>query len=148
MPKKCGEGDLLILQVKVRYLNLFRCFGYNTQREKIHTHTPTHTHKHTHTYIYVSSVAKSCPTLCDPMDCSPPGSSVHGILQAGILEWVTFPSPGDLPNPGIELESLMSPALQVCSLPLVPPGKPIHTHIYKYIYTHTCLTMTSTCGKI
>ena len=33
-------------------------------------------------------VAQSCPTLCDPMDCSPPGSSVHGILQARILEWV------------------------------------------------------------
>ena len=45
------------------------------------------------------------------MDCSLPGSSVHGILQAGILEWVAFPSPGDLPNPGIELESLASPAL-------------------------------------
>ena len=35
-------------------------------------------------------VAKSCPTLCDPMDCSPPGSSVHGILQARILEWVAI----------------------------------------------------------
>ena len=34
-----------------------------------------------------SEVAQSCPTLCDPMDCSPPGSSVHGILQARILEW-------------------------------------------------------------
>ena len=33
-----------------------------------------------------------CPTLCDTMDCSPPGSSVHGILQARILEWVTMPS--------------------------------------------------------
>ena len=33
-------------------------------------------------------IAQSCPTLCDPMDCSPPGSSVHGILQARILEWV------------------------------------------------------------
>ena len=32
-----------------------------------------------------------CPTLCDPMDCSPPGSSVHGILQARILEWVAIP---------------------------------------------------------
>ena len=31
---------------------------------------------------------QSCPTLCDPMDCSPPGSSVHGILQARTLEWV------------------------------------------------------------
>ena len=36
----------------------------------------------------MSSVAKSCPTLCHPMDCSPPGSSVHGIVQATVLEWV------------------------------------------------------------
>ena len=36
-------------------------------------------------------VTQSCPTLCDPMDCSPPGSSVHGILQARILELVTIP---------------------------------------------------------
>ena len=36
-------------------------------------------------------VAQSCPTLCDPVDCSPPGSSVHGILQARILEWVAVP---------------------------------------------------------
>ena len=35
-------------------------------------------------------VAQSCPTLCDPIDCSPPGSSVHGILQARILEWVAI----------------------------------------------------------
>ena len=37
-------------------------------------------------------LAQSCPTLCDPTDCSPPDSSVHGILQAGILEWVAVPS--------------------------------------------------------
>ena len=37
-------------------------------------------------------VAQSCPTLCDPIDCSPPGSSVHGTLQARILEWVAMPS--------------------------------------------------------
>ena len=36
-------------------------------------------------------VPQSCPTLCDPMDCSPPGSSVHGLLQARILEWVAIP---------------------------------------------------------
>ena len=35
-------------------------------------------------------VAQSCPTLCDPMDCSPPGSSIHGILQARVLEWVSI----------------------------------------------------------
>ena len=37
-------------------------------------------------------VAQLCPTLCDPMDCSPPGPSVHGILQARILEWIDIPS--------------------------------------------------------
>ena len=39
-----------------------------------------------------SEVAQRCPTLCDPVDCSPPGSSVHGILQARILEWVAISS--------------------------------------------------------
>ena len=67
------------------------------------------------------SVAQSCPTLCDSMDYSPPGSSVHGILQARILEYrLPFSSPGDLPNPGIELPS---PTLQIDSLPSEPPGK-------------------------
>ena len=37
-----------------------------------------------------SEVAQSCPTLSDPMDCSPPGSSVHGIFQARVLEWGTI----------------------------------------------------------
>ena len=44
-------------------------------------------------------VTQSCPTICDPMGCSPPGSSVHGILQARILEWVAIPfSRGSLPK--------------------------------------------------
>ena len=41
-------------------------------------------------------VAQSCPTLCNPMDCSPPGSSVHGILQARTLEWVGIPFSRDM----------------------------------------------------
>ena len=54
-----------------------------------------------------------CPTLCDPMDYSPPSPSVHGILQARILEWVAMgsSSPGDLPDSGIEPVSITSPAL-------------------------------------
>ena len=48
---------------------------------------------------------------CDPTDCSPPGSSVHGILQARILEGVAMPPPGDLPDPGIKPAFLKSPAL-------------------------------------
>ena len=47
----------------------------------------------------VCSVAPSCPTLCDPMDCSPPGSSVHGIFQARILEWVAISYSRKLPLP-------------------------------------------------
>ena len=66
-------------------------------------------------------VTQSCPTLCNPMDSSPPGSSVHGILQARILEWVPRPSPGDLPNPGIKP---WSPVLQADSLPLSHQGSP------------------------
>ena len=44
--------------------------------------------------------------LCDPTDCSIPGSSIHGIFQARVLEWLPFPSPKDLPDPGIEARSL------------------------------------------
>ena len=42
-------------------------------------------------YMYVALAAQSCPTVCDPMDCRPPGSSVQGILQVRILEWVAMP---------------------------------------------------------
>ena len=46
------------------------------------------------------------PALCNPLDCSPPASSVRGGLQARTLEWVAMPSSGDLPNPGTEPASL------------------------------------------
>ena len=52
-----------------------------------------------------------CLTLCDSMECSSPGSSIHEILQTRILEWLPFPPLGHLPNPGIEPASLTSPAL-------------------------------------
>ena len=45
---------------------------------------------------------QSCPTVCDPMDCSPPGSSVHGILQGEYWSGLPRPPPGDLPNPETE----------------------------------------------
>ena len=70
-------------------------------------------------------------TLWDPMDCSPPGSTVHGILQARILEWVAIPfcKTSSWPKPG-------SPVLHRNSLPSKPPGKsnhlplPSETHPY------------------
>ena len=55
-----------------------------------------------------------------PVDSSPPGSSVHGILQARYWSRLPFPSPGDLPDSGIKPRS---PALQADSLPSQPPGK-------------------------
>ena len=66
-------------------------------------------------------VAQSCPTLCDPMDCSPPGSSVCGIFQATVLEWAAI-SLGHLPNLGLEHAS---PTSQEDSLAAEPLGKPL-----------------------
>ena len=72
-----------------------------------------------------AQLLQPCPTLCDPMDCSPPVFSVHGIVQARILEWVAMPSSRDLPKPGIEPMSTPSLALQSDSLPLSRQGCPV-----------------------
>ena len=99
-------------------------------RQEYWSGVPLPSPKHLYTYPYLSLCcvvysgslashgvyvcAKSlqlCPILCDAMDYSPPGSSVHGIPQARILEGLPWPPPGDLPDPRIELTSLMSPAL-------------------------------------
>ena len=61
-----------------------------------------------------------CLTLCDPMNCSPPGSSVHGFSRQEYWSELPYPSPGDLPDPGIEPRS---PALQADALLSEPPGK-------------------------
>ena len=61
-------------------------------------------------------ITQLCPTLCSPMNYT-----VHGILQARILEWVVIPSPGDLLSPGIEPKY---PTLQEDSLPAEPQGRP------------------------
>ena len=70
--------------------------------------------------MHVYSVTKSCLTLWDPVDCSPPGSSVYETSQARILEWVA--SPGDLPHPGIKPTS---PALADGFFTTEPPVKVI-----------------------
>ena len=68
--------------------------------------------------------AQSCLTHCDPMACSPLGSSVHEIFQARILEWVAFPPPRDLPNSGIKPVSLVAPVLTRRFFTAELPGKP------------------------
>ena len=64
-----------------------------------------------------SEVAQSCPTLCNPMNCSLPASPSMGFSRQGYWSGLPFPSPGDLPNPGIEPGS---PALQADTLPSEP----------------------------
>ena len=71
--------------------------------------------------VYGVRIIQSCPTLCDPVDCSSPGSSVYGIYRQEYQSRLPFPSPGDLPDPAMEPGS---PALQADSLPLEPPRKP------------------------
>ena len=87
-----------------------------------------------------SEVAQSCSTLYDPMDCSLPGFSIHGIFQARVPEWVAVSFSRDLPNPGIEPGS---PSLQADALPSEPPGKPRYAGgrlSYKGLQTDTTKT--------
>ena len=83
------------------------------------------------------SVTHSHPTLCNTMDYSPPGSSVHGISQARILEWVAIPSPADLFNPRIEPVSL---ALVGGFFATESPGKESESEV-----AQLCLTL---CGPM
>ena len=82
---------------------------------------------------------QSCPTLCSPMNCRPPGSSVHGILQARILEWVTMPSPrGIFLTQGSNQSLLLLLHWQAGSLALAPLGSPNKVQqweLSKRIYT-------------
>ena len=73
-------------------------------------------------FRYVCLVVQLCPLLCDPMDCSPPGSSVHGILQARILEWRSHPL---LQGIFLTRDWTRSPTLLADSFPSKSPRKPI-----------------------
>ena len=81
---------------------------------------------------YMCVLSRFSPTLCNPMVCSPPASSVHGILQVRILERVAMPSSRGLSNSGVEPMSHMSPPV----LPLAPPVKP---QMYVRIYIYVCM---------
>ena len=83
--------------------------------------------------------ARSCPTLCDPVDCSPPGSSVHEASGQEYWSGLPFPSPGDLPYSGIEPVSPMFPAMAGGFFTTEPPGKSLK---YKYLlYICVCINV-------
>ena len=79
-----------------------------------------------------------CLTLHNPMDCSPSGSSVHGILQARILEWVAMPSSRSSRSRDQTCVSKCPLNCQAGSLPLTPSGKTIYTYTYTQIYSCFC----------
>ena len=76
-----------------------------------------------------------CPTLCDPMDYSPPSSSVHGILQARILEWVAIPFSRGSSRPRDQTWGLLH-----CSrfFTFEPPGKPVCMCVYVHVCVCVC----------
>ena len=83
-------------------------------------------------------VAQSCLTLCNPTDSSPPGSSVHGILQARILEWVTISFSRGSSQPRLSLVRMLSFILNICLLHQV--------YISPYTLLNSCLTSRQTFG--
>ena len=85
-------------------------------------------------------VPQSCPSFCNPMDCSSPASSVHGIFHQEYWSGLPFPSPGGLPNPGMEPES---PGLQADSLPSEAPGK--HMCVCVCVCVCMCACRVSIC---
>ena len=93
------------------------------------------------TYYVYSEVAQSCPTLCNPMDCSLPGSSVHGIFQARVLEWIAISFSRGSSNPGIETGAS---ALEADTLPSEPPGKSSIMYVYTVSAEKAMATHSST----
>ena len=75
-----------------------------------------------------------CPVVCHPMSYSQLGYITHGISQARMLEWVPYPSPGDLPDTGIEPTVLHLLYWQIDSLPLVTPGKTLGIGFFQILF--------------
>ena len=86
------------------------------------------------------SVIKCFPTLCNPMDCSLPASSVHGISQARTLEWLPFPLP-EVPTQGLNSSLLCLPHCQVDSLPLSHLGSPLMFLGNAKLYSNTVISI-------
>ena len=90
---KCSNCDTLhpiISKWCMRYHQLFLIWPLHTFSSATFLEATLFSHTCMRLCVWARMHAQSCPTLCDPMDCSRPGSSVHGISQARILEWVTI----------------------------------------------------------
>ena len=119
----------------------------------IHKHTYTtymhiHTQPYLHTHKCVPSQLQSRAALCDPMGCSPPGSSVHGISQARILEWAAISSsressrPRDGTRNPLCLLHWQGGFFSTSTTWVDPPPPPLtHTYTHTHIYLHTYIPM-------
>ena len=89
-----------------------------------------------HTCCMHAQSLQSCPTLCDPKDCSPPGSSVHGILQARTLESVAMPSSGSHRDTGKDTRrGTYTHTLRDTE---TAPYQHTHRHTHRITWAHTC----------
>ena len=87
-------------------------------------------------------VTQSCPTLCDPMDCSPPGSSVHRILQGRIMECVAIPFSKGSSRPRDQTQIFYqqgSPVILWCKNGVLYTHTHTHTHTHMYVYICMCM---------
>ena len=102
MTKRFLKNALLVPTLVTKFIYLYRVEFCEVESEKV-------------------KVAQSCLTFCDPMDCSPPGSFVQGILQARILEWAAIPFSRGSSQARDRTQDF---CMQADSLPSEPPGKP------------------------
>ena len=95
-------------------------------------------------YMFLGLVIQSCPILCDPMNCSPLGSSVHGLLQARMLEWEAIPFSRSLLDPGNSSPS----EFFLDSSPSEPPGKPTAAAAAKSLQSCPTLCSPMNCSPL
>ena len=132
-----SSGEHFEVDVSVIYIIAAGLTLLLGSRKYIHVCIPLYTHTHIYLYLldqllsHVQLFAVSWTVVCQA-----PLSMEFSRQQ--YWSGVTFPSPGDLPNPGI---ALASPALEADSLPLTPPGKPLYLLIYIFLFIYTSIKL-------
>ena len=120
------EISLFFFFFRYRWFIMLCCFKHKEKRFN-------------YTYICMCADTQSCQMLCDPMDYSPPGSSLHGISQPRIWSRLPFPPPADLPIPGIEPVFYISCIGRQIIYHQCHLGRPIYLFIHTHIHTHICI---------
>ena len=135
---------IYILQVMYYWIHVHTRLNQQSLTARVLLYFSLYTH--THKYCCCCSLTKSCPTLCDLMDCSPPWSSVHVVLQARILEWIAVSFFRGSPDPGIKLVSCIGKWILYHGA-----TKKVHTHIcihnicHKHLPYMLCIKYTYSC---